>query len=99
MGTERIISTCRYEYGFKPNMTANKTATLNLKIAPELKQTLKTVAKREQCSLANMVEVMIRNYCETKKANEFLSACEIIKDWTYRIHHDNIEITVQWRAG
>ena len=50
-------------------MTANKTATLNLKITPELKQTLRTVAKQEQRSLANMVEVMIRDYCECQTSN------------------------------
>ena len=46
-------------------MTASKTATLNLRITPVLKQALRNAAEREQRSLANMVEVMIRNYSET----------------------------------
>ena len=46
-------------------MAAIKTATLNLRITPVLKQALKNAAEREQRSLANMVEVMIREYSKT----------------------------------
>ena len=47
-------------------MPARKTATLNLRITPALKQALGIAAEREQRSLANMVEIMIRDYCEAR---------------------------------
>ena len=47
-------------------MVATKTATLNLRIAPLLKDALRTAALQEHRSIANMVEVMIREHCETK---------------------------------
>ena len=45
-------------------MVATKTATLNLRINPILKEVLKIAAKQEHRSLANMVEIMIRQHCE-----------------------------------
>jgi len=47
-------------------MVATKTATLNLRIDPFLKEALKVAAMQEHRSIANMVEVMIREHCETK---------------------------------
>lgn len=47
-------------------MVAIKTATLNLRIDPLLKDALRTVALQEHRSIANMVEVMIREHCESK---------------------------------
>jgi len=47
-------------------MVATKTATLNLRIDPFLKEALKVAAMQEHRSIANMVEVMIRERCESK---------------------------------
>jgi hypothetical protein len=47
-------------------MVATKTATLNLRIDPTLKEALRTASIQEHRSLANMVEIMIRKHCEAK---------------------------------
>lgn len=44
-------------------MSNNKTATLTFRIMPQLKKALCEAADREHRSIANMVEVLIRNYC------------------------------------
>ena len=45
-------------------MGTTKTATLTLRIDPDLKEALRTAAKLEHRSIANMVEVLIRDHCE-----------------------------------
>ena len=47
-------------------MVATKTATLNLRIDPFLKEALRVAAMQEHRSIANMVEIMIREHCEGK---------------------------------
>ena len=44
-------------------MATGKTATLTFRIEPALKEALRTAAEGEHRSVANMVEVMIRDYC------------------------------------
>jgi len=44
-------------------MAATKTATLTFRIDPALKEALRTAAQQEHRSIANMVEVLIRDYC------------------------------------
>jgi len=44
-------------------MATAKTSTLTFRIEPGLKVALRTAADREHRSIANMVEVMIRDYC------------------------------------
>lgn len=44
-------------------MATGKTATLTFRIEPTLKEALRTAATREHRSIANMVEVLIRDYC------------------------------------
>jgi hypothetical protein len=44
-------------------MANAKTATLSFRIEPGLKEALRTAAEQEHRSIANMVEVMIREYC------------------------------------
>ena len=44
-------------------MATTKTATLTFRIDPYLKEALRTAAHREHRSIANMVEVLIRDYC------------------------------------
>ena len=45
-------------------MVATKTATLNLRIDPDIKEALRVAALREHRSVANMVELLIRQHCE-----------------------------------
>ena len=45
-------------------MTKTKTATLNLRIDPTLKEALRAAAIQDHRSIANMVEVLIRDYCQ-----------------------------------
>jgi hypothetical protein len=44
-------------------MATTKTATLTFRIDPGLKEALRAAAVRERRSIANMVEVLIRDYC------------------------------------
>jgi hypothetical protein len=44
-------------------MATGKTSTLTFRIEPGLKEALSTAAEREHRSIANMVGVMIRDYC------------------------------------
>jgi hypothetical protein len=44
-------------------MSSTKTATLTFRIDPGLKEALRTVADQEHRSIANMIEVLIREYC------------------------------------
>ncbi len=45
-------------------MATTKTATLTFRINPGLKEALRTAAQQEHRSIANMVEVMIRDHCQ-----------------------------------
>ena len=44
-------------------MAITKTATVTVRIDPVVKQALRTAAAREHRSIANMVEMLIRDYC------------------------------------
>ena len=44
-------------------MATGKTTTLTFRIKPALKEGLRAAAEREHRSIANMVEVLIREYC------------------------------------
>lgn len=46
------------------NMVVKKSAALNVRIDPNIKEAVRIAAKRERRSIANMVEVLILNYCE-----------------------------------
>ena len=45
-------------------MSKTKTATLNLRIDPGLKEAARVAAKRDHRSIANMIEILIRQHCE-----------------------------------
>ena len=45
-------------------MPAQKTATLNLRINPAVKEALREAASHDQRTISNMVEVLIRRHCE-----------------------------------
>jgi hypothetical protein len=44
-------------------MATGKTGTLTIRFEPGLKEALRTAAKREHYSIADMMEVVIRDYC------------------------------------
>ena len=44
-------------------MATTKTATVTFRIDPAVKEALRAAAAREHRSIANMVEVLIRDYC------------------------------------
>lgn len=50
-------------------MATNKTATLTFRIEPALKEALRAAAEHQHRSIANMVEVLIRDYCEINAIN------------------------------
>lgn len=45
-------------------MVAKKTAALNLRIDPDIKEAVRIAADRERRSVANMVEILIINHCK-----------------------------------
>jgi hypothetical protein len=47
-------------------MATSKTATLTFRIDPGLKEALRLAADQEHRSIANMIEVLIRDYCEQR---------------------------------
>lgn len=47
-------------------MATTKSATLSFRVDPNIKDALRTSAEQEHRSIANMVEVMIRDYCGRK---------------------------------
>jgi hypothetical protein len=44
-------------------MPPNKTSILNLRIDPALKEAVREAAHRDNRSIANLIEVLIRNHC------------------------------------
>ena len=45
-------------------MAETKSTTLTVRVHPEVKEGLRAAAEQERRSLANMIEVMIRHYCD-----------------------------------
>ena len=45
-------------------MAATKTATLNLRINPDLKEAARIAAMKDHRSIANLIEILIRRHCE-----------------------------------
>jgi len=45
-------------------MAATKTATLNLRIDPAVKDAVKIAADKDHRSIANFMETLIRQHCE-----------------------------------
>ena len=44
-------------------MVARKSATLTLRIDPDVKEALRAAAAQEHCSITNIVEARIRVHC------------------------------------
>jgi len=55
-----IACTC---LGFR-QMPPKKTATLNLRIDPAIKEAARIAALREHRSVANLVELLVRRHCQ-----------------------------------
>ena len=53
----------RYIRNTEYAMSPIKTSTLNLRIDPRLKEALRIASEREHRSIANMVEILIRQHC------------------------------------
>jgi len=51
-------------------MVTTKTATLTFRIDPNLKEAQRTAAQQEHRTIANMVEVLIRDYCIQRRHPE-----------------------------
>ncbi len=49
---------------YNDHMARTKIATLNLRIDPGLKEAVREAADMEHRSVANMVEILIRRYCD-----------------------------------
>ncbi len=47
-------------------MATVKTATLTFRINPGLKEALRIAADQEHRSIANMIEVLIRDFCDQR---------------------------------
>jgi hypothetical protein len=43
-----------------------KTETLNLRVSPELKELVREAAAREHRTIANLIEVLVREHCERR---------------------------------
>lgn len=64
-------------------MATSKTTTLTFRIEPGLKEALRIAAAREHRSIANMVEVLIRDYCgrnDIELHEQVASAAHITKE-------------------
>ncbi|MCH8277892.1 MAG: hypothetical protein IIC12_03060 [Proteobacteria bacterium] len=48
-------------------MAKTKISTLNLRIAPGVKDAVREAAAREHRSVANMVEMLIRRHCDQRE--------------------------------
>ncbi len=58
-----IAVSSQYNRCIEDTMATGKTSTLTFRIEPALKEALRTAAEREHRSIANMVEVLIRDWC------------------------------------
>jgi hypothetical protein len=47
-------------------MPVRKTTTLNLRVDPAIKEAVREAAQRENRSIANMIEVLIRRHCQAE---------------------------------
>ena len=45
-------------------MPPKKTTTMNLRVDPAIKDAIREAAQRDNRSIANMIEVLIRRHCE-----------------------------------
>jgi len=61
-------------------MANNKTTTLTFRIEPSLKEALRSAAHREHRSIANMVEVLIRDYCTKNGINIIETQVPLLED-------------------
>lgn len=46
-----------------------KTETLNLRVTPELKELIRMAAEQERRTIANFIEVLVRQHCRAQGVN------------------------------
>jgi hypothetical protein len=56
-------------------MATARTATLSLRKDPSVKEALRVLAEKEHRNIANMIEVMIRDYCKWNGGSYEWSPC------------------------
>jgi|TARA_B100000768_G_C11225581_1_gene352613 hypothetical protein len=47
-------------------MVKKKTATLNLRVDPIIKEAIRDASERQHRSIANMIEILIREHCKAE---------------------------------
>ena len=62
--TLHISYTLSITNGWVKSMVAKKTAALNIRIDPDIKEAIRIAADRERRSVANMIEMLIIKHCE-----------------------------------
>lgn len=43
---------------------SRKTETMNLRVSPDLKELIRLAAERDHRSIANFIEVLVREHCD-----------------------------------
>jgi hypothetical protein len=66
-----ILTAVRLEY--RDAATKLKTTTLTVRVEPTIKEALSTAARSERRSLANMLEVVVLEYCKKRDVKGALS--------------------------
>ncbi len=64
---------------------AVKSETLSIRVEPRIKAALKKAAECEHRSIANMIEVLVRDYCEK---NTIKMDDEVVSDSTGSLEND-----------
>lgn len=70
-------------------MPTGKTSTLTFRIEPALKEALRAAAAREHRSVANMVEVLIRDWCSRNGIAIPVPTALMLKPRTRRVPREN----------
>jgi hypothetical protein len=62
-------------------MAAGKTHVVSVRVEPHIKAALQAAADKELRSLANMVEIMVLNYCKVNHINvqEFVPSADTLE--------------------
>ena len=53
-----------------------KTETLNLRVTPELKELIRMAAEQERRTIANFIEVLVRQHCRAQGVNSEVKRAE-----------------------
>ncbi|MFS2204071.1 DUF1778 domain-containing protein [Variovorax sp. Varisp36] len=53
-----------------------KTETLNLRVTPELKELIRIAAEQDRRTIANFIEVLVRQHCRAQGVNPEVKRAE-----------------------